>query len=62
VVSSDSAWHARFSKKILHWHLFGISVLCGVAWLLFRTGEEGTDSLDWMAFIFIEYDKQAILE
>ena len=34
----------------------------GVAWLLFRSGEEGTDSLDWMAFIFIEYDKQAILE
>jgi divalent metal cation (Fe/Co/Zn/Cd) transporter len=33
---------ALFSGKFLHWHivdqLVGIVVLCGVAWLLFRTG------------------------
>ena len=55
MVYSDSAWYARFSRKILHWHrvdrIVGIAVLCGVAWLLFRTGVEGTDRLDWMAFI-----------
>ncbi|GAC1349586.1 MAG: hypothetical protein NVSMB27_24110 [Ktedonobacteraceae bacterium] len=33
---------ALFSGKFLHWHIVdqsvGIAVLCGVAWLLFRTG------------------------
>ena len=55
VVYSDSACCARFNGKFLHAHrvdrIVGIVVLCGVAWLLFRTGGEGTDRLDWMAFI-----------
>lgn len=33
---------ALFSGKFLHWHIVdqivGVIVLCGVAWLLFRTG------------------------
>jgi hypothetical protein len=55
VVYSDSAWYARFNGEFLHSHrvdrIVGIVVHAGVAWLLFRTGGEGTDRLDWVAFI-----------
>jgi hypothetical protein len=41
----------NFCMRIVLIALVGIAVLCGVAWLLFRTGREGTERLDWMAFI-----------